>query len=313
MQEFWKNKKVCITGGAGFLGQHLIRKLRKKEARIFVPLIEDYDLRKLEDCKRAVEGQEIVIHLAAVVGGIEFNRLNLGSIYFDNISINTNMLEAARQANVKKFVGISSACAYPKNAQIPFKEECLFDGPPEETNSSYGYTKRMLVVQSKAYKQQYKLNVITLLLFNIYGPGDKFGSENSHVIPALITKCVNDDRIVVWGDGTPTRSFLYVEDAAEGVMLAAEKYNSPEPVNIGTSEEVTIKRLAEKIKKYANFKGEIVWDTTKPNGQPRRCADVTKAKELFNFEAKTSLDEGLKKTIEAYKNEKKGNTSNTKL
>lgn len=311
-KEFWKNKKVCVTGGAGFLGQHLVRKLKEKGAKIFVPLIKDYDLRKLEDCKKAVKGQEIVIHLAAVVGGIEFNRLNLGSIYFDNISINTNMLEAARQAGVKKFIGISSACAYPKIAPIPFKEEDLFDGPPEETNSSYGYTKRMLVVQGQAYNKQYGLNVITLLLYNIYGPGDNFGSKNSHVIPALITKCFkNDNKLVVWGDGTPTRSFLYVEDAAEGIILATEKYNGPEPINIGTSEEVTIKELVEKIKKYTNFKGKIIWDTTKPNGQPRRCADITKAKNLFGFEAKTTLDKGLKKTIEGYKNEKKGHTGNS--
>lgn len=310
-EEFWKNKKVCATGGAGFLGQHLVKKLKEKGADVFIPLIKDYDLRNLEDCKKAVKGQEIVIHLAAVVGGIEFNRLNPGSIYFDNMLINTNMLEAARQANIRQFVGISSACAYPKNAEIPFKEEYLFDGPPEETNSSYGYTKRMLVVQGKAYKQQYGLNVITLLLFNIYGPGDNFGSENSHVIPALIKKCLcNNERVVVWGDGTPTRSFLYVEDAAEGIILATEKYNSPEPVNIGTSEEVMIKELVGKLEKYTNFKGKIIWDKTKPNGQPRRCADITKAKRLFGFEAKTTLDEGLKKTIEWYKNEKKSNTGN---
>lgn len=309
-KEFWKNKKVVVTGGAGFLGQHLVKKLKERDAEVFVPLIKDYDLRNLEDCKKTVKGQEIVIHLAAVVGGIEFNRLNPGSIYFDNMSINTNMMEAARQEGIGKFVGVSSACAYPKSAQIPFKEECLFDGPPEETNSSYGYTKRMLVVQGKAYKHQYGLNVVTLLLFNIYGPGDNFGSENSHVIPALITKCFKDNKVVVWGDGTPTRSFLYVEDAAEGIILAAEKYNSPEPVNIGTSEEVLIKELVEKIRTYTDFKGEIIWDKTKPNGQPRRCADTAKAKKLFGFEAKTSLDEGLKKTIEGYKNEKKSNTSN---
>jgi len=307
-KEFWKNKKVCVTGGAGFLGQHLVKKLKHLKSNVFVPLIKDYDLRRMEDCKRAVKGQEIVIHLAAIVGGIEFNRLNPGSIYFDNMSINTNILEAARQEGVKKFVGISSACAYPKSALIPFKEESLFDGPPEETNSSYGYTKRMLVVQGKAYRQQYGLNAITLLLFNIYGPGDNFGSENSHVIPALITKCFKDNKVVVWGDGTPTRSFLYVEDAADAIILATEKYNSPEPINVGTSEEVTIKDLVEKVKKYTDFKGEIIWDKTKPNGQPRRCADTTRAKLLFDFEAKTPLDEGLRKTIEQYKNEKKSNT-----
>lgn len=311
--EFWKNRKVCVTGGAGFLGQHLVRKLKKRGAKIFVPLIENYDLRKMEDCKKVVKGQEIIIHLAAIVGGIEFNRLNPGSMFFDNILINTNMLEVARQEGIEKFIGISSACAYPKNVQVPLKEEHLFDGPPEETNSSYGHAKRMLVVQGKAYNQQYGLNVITLLLFNIYGEGDNFDSENSHVIPALITKCFRDDKLVVWGDGTPTRSFLYVKDAVEGILLAAEKYNSPEPINIGTSEEITIKELVGKIKKYTNFKGEIIWDTTKPNGQLRRCADITKAKKLLGFEAKTNLDEGLKKTIEWYKNEKKSNISHIKL
>ena len=310
--EFWKNKKVVVTGGAGFLGQHLVKKLKEKGVETFIPLIEEYDLRKIEDCKKIVEGQDIVIHLAAVVGGIEFNRSNPGSIYFDNISMNTNILEASRQANIKKFVGISSACAYPKAAEVPLKEDDLFDGPPEETNGPYGYTKRMLVVQSQAYNQQYGMNAINLLLFNIYGPGDNFNLKNSHVIPALITKCLDvKDEITVWGDGTPTRSFLYVEDAAEGIINATEKYNSPEPINIGNSIEISIKELLEKIKEYTNFQGKIVWDTTKPNGQPRRCTDVTKSKELFSFEAKTSLDEGLKKTIEWYKNEKKCDTSNT--
>ncbi|MBL7147209.1 MAG: GDP-L-fucose synthase [Nanoarchaeota archaeon] len=311
-KEFWKNKKVCVTGGKGFLGKYLVNKLKEQGAKVFSFSLKEYDLRKLEDCKKVVEGQEIVIHLAAVVGGIEFNRLNPGSIYFDNMSINTNILEAARQANVEKFVGIGSACAYPKHAQIPLKEENLFDGPPEETNNSYGYTKRMLAVQSKAYNKQYGLNTINLLLFNLYGPGDHFGSKNSHVIPALITKCFkgNSD-LLVWGDGTPSRSFLYVEDAIEGIMLATEKCNSSDPVNIGTSEEVTIKALTEKIKDYTNFQGKIVWDTTKPNGQPRRCADTIKAKELFGFEAKTPLHIGLKRTIEWYKNEKEGNASHT--
>ncbi len=313
--DFWKNKKVCVTGGDGFLGKHLVNKLKEKGAKVFIPSIKDnYDLRGLEDCKKAVNGQEIIIHLAAVVGGIEFNRLNPGSIYFDNISINTNMLEAARQANVKKFIGISSACAYPKNAPVPIKEEYLFDGSPEETNGPYGYTKRMLAIQAKAYNEQYGLNAITLVLFNLYGPGDHFDSKNSHVIPALITKCFgNNKEILVFGDGTPTRSFLYVKDAAEGIILAAEKYDNPEPINIGTHEEITIKDLVEKIKKYADFKGKIVWDKTKPNGQPRRCACVTKAKKLFGFEAKTTFDEGLKETIEWYKNEKTSNLSNPEL
>lgn len=311
--EFWKNKKVVVTGGAGFLGQHLVRKLKEKGAEIFVPSIKNYDLRNLDLCLKITKNKDIVIHLAGVVGGIEFNKSNPGRLFFDNIILNTNMMEAARRLDIQKFLGISSACAYPKNAPIPLKEENLFDGPPEETNGPYGYAKRMFSVQSKAYNQQYGLNAITLLLFNMYGPGDNFDSKNSHVIPALITKCLENDKLVVWGDGTPTRSFLYVEDAAEGIILATEKYDSPEPVNIGTPEEVAIKELVEKIKKYTNFKGKIVWDTTKPNGQLRRCADITKAKELFSFEAKTTLDEGLKKTIEWYKNEKKSNTDNPKL
>ena len=300
-------KKVVVTGGQGFLGRFVIRKLERLKANIFAPSKDDYDFRRLDDCLKAFKGAEIVIHLAAIVGGIEFNRKNQGSIYYDNVVMNTNVIEAARLANVEKVIQTSSACGYPRDAIVPLKEATFFDGAPEPTNRTYGYAKRLMVVQGQAYREQYGMNIISLVLFNMFGPGDNFNPETSHVIPSLIMKCCSDKKLVVWGDGTPTRSFLYVEDGAEAVAKAAEMYvDMPnEPINIGTDEEITIKELVQLIVKHTGFKGNIEFDRSKPNGQPRRCSDVSKAKELFDFEAKTPFEDGLKKTIEYYKGLKK--------
>ncbi|MEM4267123.1 MAG: GDP-L-fucose synthase [Candidatus Nanoarchaeia archaeon] len=308
---FWKGKKVVVTGGAGFLGKHIINRLKDTQADIFVPRSKIYDLRDKECAFIALRDADIVLHLAAVVGGIGFNIDNPGKIYYDNVMINTNTLEAARINAVKKFVGISSACAYPLEAPVPLKEEYLFTGRPEPTNEAYGFSKLMLIVQSQAYRKQYGMNIITPVLFNMYGPYDDFKPETSHVIPAMIKKYLEQRHVVNFGDGSPSRSFLFVEDAAEGIILAAEKYDSPEPVNIGSDEEIKIKDLADLIARLTNFKGTVEWDNSKPGGQPRRCADTSKAYKLFGFKAKTSLEEGLRKTIEWYKNERKSNLGHT--
>ena len=300
MADFWSGKKVLVTGGAGFLGRYVVTRLEEKGATVSVPRIEDYDLRRFEDCLKACDGQDLVIHLAGVVGGIDFNRTNPATVYTDNVLLNTHMMEAARVKGVKKFVGISSACGYPLTAPVPLKEESFFDGPPEPTNGSYGFAKRMLAVQAEAYRQQYGLNAITLILFNLYGPCDNFDPAHSHVIPALIRKHLEGNEVACWGDGSPSRSFLYVEDAADGILLAAEKYDQAAPLNIGTPEEVTIKDLVRMIAKATAFSGAHTWDTSKPNGQPRRCADISKAKALLGFEAATPLREGLKKTVDWY-------------
>ncbi len=308
MDDFWKNKKILVTGGAGFLGKYLRDKLIKlgvKRENIFVPLFEDYDLRKMEDCLKVIKRKNIVIHLAGVVGGIGFNREHPGKAFYDNAAMALNILEAARLEKVEKFTGIGSVCAYPKNIPIPFKEENLWDGYPEETNASYGLAKKFMLVQSQAYRAEYGLNAIHLLMLNLYGPGDNFDPKSSHVIPALIKKVADAKKegknyIEVWGTGKPTREFFYVEDAAEGIILATEKYNKPEPVNLGSGMEISIKDLAELICKLMDFKGEIHWDTSKPDGQPRRLFDSTKAEKEFGFKATTSFEEGLKKTINWY-------------
>lgn len=298
--EFWKNKKVCVTGGDGFLGKHLVKRLKEKGAVAFVPKIEEYDLRRMEDCMKVTKDQEIVIHLAGVLGGTDFNKEQPGKIYFDNMSMNTNMMEAARQNSAKKFVGISSSSAYPQNAKTPLKEESLFDGPPEPVKVAYSFAKRMLIVQAKAYRQQYSLNAIILILSNLYGPGDNFDEKTAHVIPSLIKKFLNHDRVEISGNPNSSRSFLYVEDAADAIILAAEKYDSPEPVNISSPEEIKIRKLAEIISKHINFKGKIVWsDESSPCS--KKLVDTTKAKNVLGFEAKTSIKEGIKKTIEGYK------------
>jgi GDP-L-fucose synthase len=308
MNDSWKNKKILVTGGTGFLGKYLIDKLIKlgvKKENIFVPLFEDYDLRKMEDCLEVIKGKNIVIHLAGVVGGIGFNREHPGKAFYDNAAMALNILEAARLEKVEKFTGIGSVCAYPKNIPIPFKEEDLWLGYPEETNASYGLAKKFMLVQSQAYRAEYDLNAIHLLMLNLYGPGDNFNPKSSHVIPALIKKVADAKKegknyIEAWGTGKPTREFFYVEDAAEGIILATERYNKPEPVNLGSGMEISIKDLAELICKLMDFKGEIRWNTSKPDGQPRRLFDSTKAEKEFGFKANTSFEEGLKKTINWY-------------
>jgi len=312
-----KNKRIIVTGGEGFLGQHLIKKLIERcvpRENIFIPKFEEYDLRKEKDIKIMFSDfkADIVIHLAAKVGGIGLNREKPGELFYDNLIMGIQVMEQARINNVEKFVALGTICAYPKFTPVPFTEENLWNGYPEETNAPYGLAKKMLLVQSQAYKQQYGFNSIFLLPVNLYGPGDNFDPSSSHVIPALIKKCVdavenNKDKISVWGTGKASREFLYVEDAAEGIILATEKYNKSEPVNLGAGFEITIKDLAEKIAKLTGFKGRIEWDISKPDGQPRRMLDVSKAKKEFGFAAKTSFDEGLRKTIEWYKEQREKN------
>jgi GDP-L-fucose synthase len=307
---FWEGKKVLVTGGAGFLGSFVVEKLINERGvapeNIGIPRSRSMDLRIWENCIEAVKDIGIVIHLAGKGGGIGYNRRYPATLFYDNIVMNTQLMEAARQEGVKKFVEIGTVCSYPKYAQIPFKEENLWDGFPEETNASYGLSKKMMLVQSQAYRQQYGFNSIHLLMVNLYGPKDNFDIENSHVIPALIRKFVdavqnNKEEVVVWGTGNASREFLYVEDAASGIILATEKYNKPEPVNLGAGFEIKIKDLVELIAEFTGFDGKIAWDTTKPDGQPRRRLDVSKAKREFGFEAKTPFREGLKKTINSYK------------
>ncbi len=301
--EFWNSKLVCVTGGDGFLGKHIVKKLKERGAIVFVPRREEYDLRKMEDCMKVTKGQEIVFHLAGVLGSVEFHLSKPAEIYFDNMAMNLNMIEAAKQNNITKFVGMSSASAYPSQAKIPLKEEDLFNGSPEKIKQTYGYAKRMMVIQAKAYNQQYGLNIIPLLMFNMYGPGDNFSKESAHVIPSLIMKHLEDDVVEVLGHPESIRSFFYVEDAAEAVIIAAEKYNEAEPINICSSEEVTIRKLVELIRNITNFKGKTIWKDKKAEISIR-CADNTKAKNILGFEASTSLEEGLKKTIEWYKKQR---------
>lgn len=303
---FWANKRVVVTGGAGFLGSHVVAKLKERGADdIVIPRSATLDLRTQEACARAVQGADIVIHLAAVVGGIGYNREIPGTMFYDNILMGTHMMEESRRAGVSKFVAIGTICAYPKHASIPFREDEIWEGYPEETNAPYGLAKKMMLVQSIAYRQQYNFNSIFLLPVNLYGPGDNFSDKSSHVVPALIKKFLNardkgDKTVTVWGDGTATREFCYAQDAAEGIVLAAEAYNKSEPVNIGAGFEITIKDLADKIKQLTGYKGKIVWDKSKPNGQPRRMLDTTRAEREFGYRATTDFDHGLKKTIEWY-------------
>lgn len=305
---FWRDKRVIVTGGAGFLGSSLVDRLRADGCRnIFVPRSREYDLRDQSAIRRLYTDArpQMVIHLAATVGGIGANRLNPGRFFYDNAIMGIQLMEYARQFGVEKFVAIGTVCAYPKFTPVPFKEEDLWNGYPEETNAPYGIAKKMLLVQAQAYRAQYGFNAIYLLPVNLYGPRDNFDLEASHVIPALIRKCVEakeigESQIVLWGDGSPTREFLYVKDAAEGILQAAEKYNGAEPVNLGTGEEICIRELAKLIAAQVQFTGELVWDTDRPNGQPRRCLDTTKAKKLFGFEAKCRLRDGIAQTVDWY-------------
>ena len=305
---FWDAKRVVVTGGAGFLGSFVVEKLQERGCPyIFVPRSRDYDLRDLGAIRRMLKDAkpDIVIHLAARVGGIGANRTHPAEFFYDNLIMGVQLLHESWRFGVEKFVAIGTVCAYPKHTPVPFKEEDLWNGYPEETNAPYGLAKKMLLVQSQAYRQQYGFNSIFLLPVNLYGPRDNFNLETSHVIPALIRKCIEakergDDHIVVWGTGKPTREFLYVEDAAEGILLATERYNESEPVNLGSGMEISIKDLVHLIARLTGFEGKIVWDTSKPDGQPRRCLDTSKAERLFGFKAKTPFEEGLRKTIEWY-------------
>ena len=306
---FWQNKRVVVTGGAGFLGRHVVQGLQKRECRhIFIPRKKDYDLRKVSSIKTLLKKTkpDIVIHLAAVVGGIGANRDKPGTFFYDNLIMGAQLMEQARVFKVKKFVAIGTICAYPKFTKVPFKEEHLWEGYPEETNAPYGLAKKMLLVQSQAYREQYGFNSIFLLPVNLYGPGDNFYPQSfSHVIPALIKKCCDakekgSKSIVVWGTGKPTREFLYVEDAARAIVMAAEQYNKTDPVNIGSGFEISIKELAALVVKMVGFKGKIIWDILKPDGQPRRRLDVTRAEKEFGFKARVKFREGLQKTIKWY-------------
>ncbi|MGA2764930.1 MAG: GDP-L-fucose synthase [Spirochaetia bacterium] len=301
-------KKILVTGGAGFLGTHLMSAMRQRglaESDIRVTRREKLDLRVWEDCVSAVSGMEVVIHLAALVGGIGFNRKNPGSIFYDNILMGVQLMEAARLAGVRKLVQIGTVCAYPRVVPVPFRESSLWDGYPEETNAPYGIAKKALLVQAQAYRSQYGFNAIYLLPTNLYGPGDNFDPEDSHVIPALIRKCLEAARsgareVVLWGSGTASREFLYVEDCAEGILAAAERYDGAEPVNLGSGQEIRISDLVGIIAEECGFSGKIRWDSSKPDGQPRRSLDTSRARS-FGFEAITSFKDGLRKTVEWYR------------
>lgn len=314
---FWTNKRVIVTGGAGFLGSFLVEKLNERSAgQVIVPRIEDYDLRQTESIHQLFDDVQeagprpssnlTVIHLAALSGGIGANRARPAEFFYDNLMMGVQLMHEAWLRGVEKFVAIGTICAYPKFTPMPFKEENLWDGYPEETNAPYGLAKKMLLVQAQAYRDQYGFNAIYLLPVNLYGPRDNFDLETSHVIPALIRKCVEaqekgEKQVVLWGDGSPTREFLYVEDAAEGILLASERYSGYEPVNLGSGNEIRIRDLAEMIAHLTGFEGEFIWDTSQPNGQPRRILDVSRAEKFFGFRAQMSFEEGLQRTVEWYR------------
>jgi GDP-L-fucose synthase len=303
----WVNKKILVTGGAGFLGSHVVEKLIKERGvepeNIRIPRSKDVDLRIWENCRKAVQDVDIVFHLAARVGGIGYNMKFPATLFYDNAIMGIQLMEAARQEGVEKFVTVGTICSYPKFTPVPFKEEDLWTGYPEETNAPYGIAKKLLLVQTQAYRQQYGFNASILFPTNLYGPRDNFDMDTSHVIPALIlkmyhAKSLGSDQVVVWGDGTPSRDFLYVEDAAEGIVLAAEKYDKSEPLNLGSGREVSISELVELIRGLMSFEGTIVWDRSKPNGQPRRCVSIERAKKELGWSPRVSLEEGLRKTIQ---------------
>ena len=312
---FWKNRRVCVTGGAGFLGSFVQEKLRQRGAdQVYIPRIEDYDLVKPEDIQRMYDEArpDLVIHLAALAGGIGANRARPADFFYINLMMGVQLMHEAWRRGVEKFVAIGTVCAYPKFTPIPFKEENLWGGYPEETNAPYGLAKKMLLVQAQAYREQYGFNAIYLLPVNLYGPRDNFDLETSHVIPALIRKCIEaqekgQKEVVLWGDGSPTREFLYAGDAADGILTAAEFYAGSEPVNIGSGQEISIKDLAELIGRLTGFQGKIVWDTSKPNGQPRRALDTQRAYDYFGWRAQVPFEEGLRQTIAWYRNQHRQN------
>lgn len=303
---FWEGKRILVTGGAGFLGSQVVARIQAKSpAALCVPRRSQYNLVESADVARLYNHArpDLVLHLAAEVGGIGANRINPGKFFYDNLMMGTQLMEYGRQHGIEKFVAIGTICSYPKHTPVPFKEEYLWEGYPEETNAPYGLAKKMLLVQAQAYRQQYGLNAIFLLPVNLYGPGDNFDPEKSHAIPAIIRKCVdavNSDSptVTLWGSGAPTREFLHVRDAADGILLATERYNGSSPVNIGSGSEIAIAQLATLISRLSGFKGRIVWDTSQPDGQPRRCLDVSKAEELFGFRAQIPFEEGLRETVE---------------
>lgn len=306
---FWRDRRVCVTGGAGFLGSFVVEKLHQRGARdVFVPHVQQYDLVQGDAISRLLDDAcpDVVIHLAAHVGGIGANREHPAEFFYDNLMMGVQLMHESWKRGVQKFVAIGTVCAYPKFTPVPFREESLWDGYPEETNAPYGLAKKMLLVQSQAYRAQYGFNSIFLLPVNLYGPRDNFDPRSSHVIPAVIRKVLEaqdagQEEVVQWGDGSPTREFIYVEDAAEGILLAAERYNEPEPVNLGSGMEISIKDLSDLIARLTGYTGRFVWDTSKPNGQPRRMLDVSRAEKSFGFRAKTNFEEGLRQTIDWYK------------
>ena len=307
--DFWKDRRVCVTGGAGFLGSFVLAALQQRgAAHVFVPKIEDYDLVNPQDIQRMYHDArpDVVIHLAALAGGIGANRARPADFFYINLMMGVQLMHEAWKRGVEKFVAIGTVCAYPKFTPIPFREEELWNGYPEETNAPYGLAKKMLLVQAQAYREQYGFNAIYLLPVNLYGPRDNFDLQTSHVIPALIRKYVEaqqrgDEEVVLWGDGSPTREFLYAGDAADGILTAAERYNGAEPVNLGSGQEISIKDLAELIARLTGYQGKLVWDTNQPNGQPRRALDTSRAAEYFGWRASISFEEGLRQTIAWYR------------
>lgn len=301
-----KNKSVLVTGGNGFLGKKIVENLEALGINdIIIPSSDDFDLRNIENCKKVVSDADIVFHLAANTGGIGLNKEKPGEIFYDNLIMGTHLLHESKMANVEKFIALGTICSYPKFSQIPFLEEDIWNGYPEETNAPYGLAKKMLIVQSQAYREQYNFQSIVVVPTNLYGPNDNFDPSSSHVIPALILKFFNAkknnlNQVEVWGDGSPTRDFLFVDDAAEGIIEAAKNYDGNSPLNLGSNEEISIKNLASKISKILDYTGKIVWNTSQPNGQPRRCVSYEKAKQNFGFEPKITLDDGLQKTIDWY-------------
>ena len=301
-----KNKSVLVTGGNGFLGKKIVENLETLGINdIIIPSSDDFDLRNIENCKKVVSDADIVFHLAANTGGIGLNKEKPGEIFYDNLIMGTHLLHESKMANVEKFISLGTVCSYPKYTNIPFSEDSIWDGFPEETNAPYGLAKKMLIVQSQAYREQYNFQSIVVVPTNLYGPNDNFDPSSSHVIPALILKFFNAkknnlNQVEVWGDGSPTRDFLFVDDAAEGIIEAAKNYVGNSPLNLGSNEEISIKNLASKISKILDYTGKIVWNTSQPNGQPRRCVSYEKAKQNFGFEPKITLDDGLQKTIDWY-------------